>query len=131
MRNSSVAVTGEAWTAAEQPSHELEVFGMHEVCGAQPDELLRLVLQQILDRRRHIAKIARLGRIIVTSEEFWMSDRKRSSLRSRVAWTSSFCSMMAPTIRMTKSSTNAPITVSAMVCDRVSSEGNQPCTRAH
>ena len=43
--------------APEQPSDELEVFGVHEVQGAPPDEVRRLVLQQILESRRHVTEI--------------------------------------------------------------------------
>ncbi len=67
-----------------------------------------------------------------------MSERKRSSLSRRVVSASSFCSiavsfcsMMAPAIRMTKKRTKAPITVSEAASDLVSSEGSQPRASAN
>ena len=72
----------------------------------------------------------------MTSDEFWIRDRKRSSLMRSVASASafcsislSFCSMMAPAIRMTKRSMNAPNTVMVVDWARVSSDGSQPRVR--
>ena len=66
-----------------------------------------------------------------------MSERKRSSLKRSVVSAScfcaiavSFCSMMAPAIRMTKKRTKAPITVSEADSDRLNSEGSQPWVSA-
>ena len=55
----------------------------------------------------------RSSMIMVTSEEFWISERKRSSLRRTAASASSFCSMVAPAIRITKKRTKAPMMVRA------------------
>ena len=67
-----------------------------------------------------------------------MSERKRSSLNRRVVSASSFCSiavsfcsMMAPAIRMTKKRTKAPMTVSEAAADRLSSDGSQPWASAN
>ena len=65
-----------------------------------------------------------------------MSERNRSSLKRSVVSASSFCSsavsfcsMMAPAIRMTMSRTKAPITVKEAACVCVSSEGTHPRAR--
>ena len=65
--------------------------------------------------------------IMVTSEEFWISERKRSSLSRTAASASSFCSMVAPAIRITKKRTKAPMVVSAADWASESFEGSQPC----
>ena len=72
----------------------------------------------------------------MTSDEFWIRDRKRSSLIRSVASASafcsislSFCSMMAPAMRMTKRSMKAPNTVIVVDWACVSSDGSQPRVR--
>ena len=65
--------------------------------------------------------------MMVTSDVFWMSDRNRSSLRRTAASDSSFCSMVAPAIRITKKRTNTPMRVSAVAWTNESRDGNHPC----
>ncbi len=64
--------------------------------------------------------------IMVTSDEFWISERKRSSLSRTAASAASFCSIVAPAMRITKMRTNAPIVVSATDCPTDNSEGSHP-----
>jgi len=64
--------------------------------------------------------------IMVTSDEFWISERKRSSLSRTAASAASFCSIVAPAMRITKIRTKAPMVVSATDCPTDSSDGSQP-----
>jgi hypothetical protein len=65
--------------------------------------------------------------MIVTSDEFWISDRNLSSLRRTAPSASSFCSMVAPAMRITKKRTNAPMMVMAVAWASGSLEGIQSC----
>ena len=65
--------------------------------------------------------------MMVTSDEFWISERNRSSLRRTAASASSFCSMVAPAMRITKKRTNAPMMVMAVAWGSGRREGSQPC----
>ncbi len=58
-----------------------------------------------------------------------MSERKRSSLRRTDASASSFSCMVAPTIRITKTSTTAPTRAKPRAWFRESSEGTHPRQR--
>ena len=65
--------------------------------------------------------------IMVTSEEFWISERNRSSLSRTAASASSFCSMVAPAIRMMKKRTNTPMMERAVAWAKERRDGSQPC----
>ena len=56
-----------------------------------------------------------------------MSERNRSSDRRVVASASSFCSMVAPAMRITKKRTNAPIRARALVWASERKDGNTCC----
>ncbi len=58
---------------------------------------------------------------------FWTRDRKRSSLVRSEDSASSFCSLVAPAMRMTKMRTNAPMTPRVSALARSRNEGTQPC----
>ena len=64
------------------------------------------------------------------SDEFCTSERKRSSLARMEVSASSFCSMVAPAMRMTNTRTKAPMipSVSLWATDR--NDGNHPCHTA-
>ena len=64
--------------------------------------------------------------IMVASDEFWIRDRNRSSLWRTLASAASFCSMVAPAIRITKKSMNAPMTESPTAWAEPSSQGSHP-----
>ena len=66
----------------------------------------------------------------VVSVEFWTSERKRSSLTRIDVSASSFCSIVAPAIRMTKTSTNAPMSPRASLLPTDRNDGAQPCQMA-
>lgn len=68
--------------------------------------------------------------MVVTSEEFWINERKRSSLSRAAPSASSFCSMVAPAMRTTKTRTNAPMTVTAVAWPTGSIVGSQPSQMA-
>jgi len=55
---------------AEHPAYGIEILRMDEVGRELPDELARLVLQEVLDRRGQVANSLSSPRIIVTSDEF-------------------------------------------------------------
>ena len=64
------------------------------------------------------------------SVEFWTSERKRSSLTRIEVSASSFCSMVAPAMRMTKRSTKAPMSPSASLLPTDRNDGAHPCQMA-
>ena len=68
--------------------------------------------------------------IMVTSDEFWISERKRSSLSRTATSASSFCSMVAPAMRTMKNRTNTPMMVRAVAWAEVSRDGSHPCQMA-
>ena len=59
-----------------------------------------------------------------------MRERKRSSLSRMEASASSFCSMVAPAMRMMKKRTKAPITAMALASQVESFDGATPCQMA-
>ena len=67
---------------------------------------------------------------MVTSEEFWINERNRSSL-SRIEFSAfSFCSITTPAIRMTKRRTTAPIKARALARGVERNDGAQCCQMA-
>ena len=63
----------------------------------------------------------------MVSDEFWTSERKRSSLVRTEASACSFCSLVAPAMRMTKTRTKAPMRPSVSAFARSRNDGIQPC----
>ena len=66
----------------------------------------------------------------VVSVEFCTSERKRSSLTRIEVSASSFCSIVAPAMRMTKMSTNAPMSPRASLLPTDRNDGAQRCQMA-
>ena len=68
---------------------------------------------------------------MVVSDECWMRERNRSSLRRIDDSASSFCSIVAPAMRMMNTRMNAPMAASALARDTDSSEGAHPSEMAN
>ncbi len=66
----------------------------------------------------------------MTSVEFWISDRNRSSFWLTRDSAISFFSMTAPAMRMTKNRTNAAMNAKALACEVDSIDGAHPAQMA-